>query len=165
MIREYSLDLGRNDPSIQSRIALAQLEEALSDRYSFTLPSLDGKSVSLKDLRGNVLLLHFWATWCGPCRAEKPILENVYRDLKDKGFMLLAITDEDPAVVRRYLNQSRIGLPILIDRSRSVFDHYGIEGIPKTLIINRQGRIMARPITISGEGVLRKLLASAGVTP
>ena len=105
LIREYGLNLGQNDPSIQARIALAQLDAALSDRYSFTLPSLDGQSTSLKDLRGKVVLLNFWATWCGPCRAEKPILQKVYGDLKEKGFMLLAITDEDPAIVRRFVNE------------------------------------------------------------
>ncbi|MGO9270817.1 MAG: TlpA disulfide reductase family protein [Terriglobia bacterium] len=97
LIREYGLNLGQNDPSMQARIALAQLDEALSDRYSFTLPSLGGTSTRLEDLRGKVVLINFWATWCGPCRAENPILQKVYSDLKDKGFVLLAITDEDPA--------------------------------------------------------------------
>jgi peroxiredoxin len=165
VMREYGLNLGQNDPSIQSRIALAQIEEALSDRYSFTLPSPDGTSASLEDLRGKVVLLNFWATWCGPCRAEKPILQNIYRDLKDKGFMLMAITDEDPATVRRFVNEYHITLPVFVDRTRSVFDHYVVEDVPKTIILNRQGRVVARPITIYNEGELRKALAAAGVTP
>jgi thiol-disulfide isomerase/thioredoxin len=165
LIREYGLPLGVNDPSIQARIALARLEEALSDSYSFTLPSLDGTSLRLKDLRGKVVLLNFWATWCGPCRAEKPILQKVYGDLKEKGFMLLAITDEDPAIVRRFASEYHIALPVFIDRRRAVFDHYLIEGIPKTIILNRRGRAVARPVTISDEGELRKVLAAAGVKP
>ena len=165
LIREYGLNLGQNDPSIQSRIALAQLEEALSDRYSFTLPALDGASASLKDLRGKVVLLNFWATWCGPCRAEKPHPAKHLPRLKDKGFMLMAITDEDPATVRRFVNEYHITLPVFVDRTRSVFDHYVIEGLPKTIILNRQGRVVARPITISDEGELRKVLAAAGITP
>ncbi len=165
VMRQYGVDFGQNDPSIQARIALAQLEDALSNRYSFTLPSLDGTSTRLKDLRGKVVLLNFWATWCGPCRAEKPILQRVYSELKDKGFMLLAITDEDPAVVRRFVNEYQITLPVSIDRTRTVFDHYLIEGIPKTIILDRQGRAVARPVTVSDEGKLRKLLAAAGVTP
>jgi thiol-disulfide isomerase/thioredoxin len=165
VMRQYGLDLGQDDPSIQARIALAQLEEALSSGYSFTLPSLQGASTRLKDLRGKVVLLNFWATWCGPCRAEKPILQKVYSDLKDKGFMLLAITDEDPAVVRSFVNEYGITLPVLIDRTRGVFDHYAIDGIPKTIILDRQGRPVARPITIADERELRKTLAAAGVTP
>jgi thiol-disulfide isomerase/thioredoxin len=165
LIREFGLNVGQNDPSIQARIALAKLEEALSDRYSFTLRSLDGTGASLKDLRGQVVLLNFWATWCGPCRAEKPILQKVYGDLKDKGFMLLAITDEDATVVRRFVNEFHIALPVFIDRTRSVFDHYVVEGLPKTIILNRQGRVVARPTTIHDEGELRKVLAAAGVTP
>ena len=164
LIREYGLNLGVNDPSIQARIALAQLEEALSDNYSFTLPSLAGTNLRLKDLRGKVVLLNFWATWCGPCRAEKPILQKVYGELKDRGFMLLAITDEDPDVVRRFASEYHITLPVLIDRRRTVFDHYLIQGIPKTIILNRKGRAVARPITISDEVELRKMLIAAGVT-
>ena len=165
VMRQYGLHLGQDDPSIQARIALGELEDVLSDRYTFALPSLDGTSIHLDDLRGKVVLLNFWATWCGPCRAEKPILQKVYRDLQNKGFMLLAITDEDPAVVRRFVNQNSITLPVLVDRTRTVFDHYLVEGIPKTIILNRQGRAVARPITISDEVELRKLLAAAGVTP
>jgi peroxiredoxin len=163
LIREYRLDLGRNDPSIQSRIALLQLDEALSKTYSFTLPSLDSKRVSLRDLRGQVVLLNFWATWCGPCRSEKPILEKIYRDLKHRGFMVLAITDEDPSVVQPFVDKSKLGIPVLIDRERGVFDHYGIEGIPRTVILDRQGRPTARPITVSDEDQLWKLIASARV--
>jgi len=165
LIREYGLRLGENDPSIQARIALAQLEETLSDGYSFTLPSVDGTILRLKELRGKVVLLNFWATWCGPCRAEKPILQKVYDELKDKGFMILAITDEDPAVVRRFAGEYHITVPVIIDRRRTVFDHYLIEGIPKTIILNRQGRAVARPVTITDEAQLRKVLAAAGVTP
>jgi peroxiredoxin len=165
VMRQYGLHFGQDDPSIQARVALGELEDALSDRYSFSLPSLDGTSIRLRDLRGKVVLLNFWATWCGPCRAEKPILQSVYRDLKNRGFMLLAITDEDPAVVRRFVNQYGINVPVLIDRTRAVFDHYLVEGIPKTIILNGQGRAVARPITISDEGELRKVLAAAGVTP
>ena len=110
-------------------------------------------------------MLNFWATWCGACRAEEPILENVYRALRDKGFMLLAITDEDPAIVRRFAKQFKMDLPVLIDRTRAVFNHYVVEGLPVSIILNRQGRLAARPAMISDEEGLRKLLASAGVTP
>jgi peroxiredoxin len=165
VMRQYGFELGQNDPSIQARVALAQLEQVLSDRYTFTLPSLDGTSTRLNDLRGKVVLLNFWATWCGPCRAEKPILQKVYGDLKEKGLVLLAITDEDPATVRHFVNEYHLTLPVFIDRTRTVFDHYLVEGIPKTIILDRRGRAVAWPITISDEGELRRALAAAGVTP
>jgi len=165
MVRDYGIPLGPNDASLQVRIALLGFEQAQGGRYSFTLPSLDGKAVTLKELRGKVVLLNFWATWCGPCRGEKPILEKVYRDLKDKGFIVLAITDEDPGVVQGFAKQFKIGIPILIDRARATFDHYSIQGLPKTIILDRQGKAVAWPILISDELALRKTLASAGVAP
>jgi peroxiredoxin len=93
-----------------------------------------------------------------------PLLENVYRNLKDKGFMLLAITDEDPVIVQRFVKQFKIGLPVLIDRTRIVFDHYGIQALPSTTILDRKGRPTARLNAIS-EGLLRESLTSAGITP
>ena len=124
------------------------------------------------DLRGKVVMLNFWATWCGPCRSEEPILANVYRALKDKGFVLLAITDEEPAIVRRFAKQFKMDLPVLIqlavrrsrDRTRAVFNRYVVEGLPPTIILDRQGRLAAQPPMISDEAGLRKLLASAGIT-
>jgi thiol-disulfide isomerase/thioredoxin len=165
LVRDHRITLGENDASLKVRLALLEFEREQGDRYSFTLPSLDGGIVQLKQLRGKVVLLNFWATWCGPCRGEKPILERVYRDLKDKGFEILAITDEDPAVVRRFVKQFNTTLPIVIDQARSTFDHFNILGLPKTVILDRQGRPTAHPIIISDEAALRKLLAVAGVKP
>ncbi|MCC6393981.1 MAG: TlpA family protein disulfide reductase [Bryobacterales bacterium] len=165
MMRKYGVYAGRSDPSIQSRIALLELEDALAKAYTFTLPLLDGKPIGLAELRGKVVLLNFWATWCGPCREEMPILENVYRQMKDKGVAVLAITDEDPSVVQRFAKEFKMGLPVVIDRTRSTFDHYAIEGLPQTVILDRQGRIAARTSVLSDEASLRKLLASAGATP
>jgi peroxiredoxin len=89
----------------------------------------------------------------------------VYRDLKDKGLVVLAITDEEPTLVARFAKQFDIGIPILIDRARAVFDHYNIQAIPKTVILDRQGRSTARPIIISDEAALLRVLAVVGVAP
>lgn len=168
-IREFgALDLGQEDPSIQSRIALLDLEDSVSRRYDFTLPALDGKSklVRLRDLRGKVVMLNFWATWCGPCRQEMPVLQNVHRELRDRGFMLPAITDEDPAIVRKFIQQfpTMAGVPVAIDQPRRVFEHYGVLGLPASVILDRKGRPTSRPSVIPDEAALRKLLVAAGVS-
>ena len=85
--------------------------------------------------------------------------------MKDKGFTVLAITAEDPSVVRRFVKQTKMKLPVLIDRTRTTFDHYAIEGLPQTVILDRQGRPAAQTSVLSDEASLRKLLASAGMTP
>jgi len=162
-VKAHRIALGPRDASLRARIALLELEDSLSGLYSFTLPALDGGKVSLKNLRGQVVLLNFWATWCGPCRDEKPVLQKLYDDLKHKGLIVLAITDEEAPIVKRFVRESKIGLPILFDQARETFEHYGIQGLPKTIILNRQGRPVAWPLTAIDEAALRTALAAAGL--
>ena len=108
----------------------------------FTLPQLNGEAVSLSSLRGGVVLIEFWATWCGPCRYSTPSLEAVYRRYKDRGVTVLLINQgESPEQVRAWAGK-RFTAPILLDRDGAVGTRYGVAGIPRLLIIDREGRIL-----------------------
>ena len=160
--RQYDLSTGGDNASVRSRDALAQLAELVSTDYDFLLDSLDGKPVTLKGQRGKVVLLNFWATWCPRCREEMPMFEKLYRELGSSGFVLLAVTDEEPDVVRSFIKKNGYTFPILLDPGRVVFDHYRVGGIPATKILDRTGRLRAEVSEIA-EPELRKLLGAAGL--
>jgi cytochrome c-type biogenesis protein len=117
------------------------------DPPDFTLPLLGGSAQSLSSLKGKVLLLNFWATWCGPCRTEMPSMETLYRRLKGKGFELLAVNiGEKSGTVSAFMKSYDYSFPTALDEKGSVASQYGAQAIPASYILDRQGRIVARVI-------------------
>ncbi len=118
----------------------------------FALRDLSGKRVRLADLRGSVVLVNFWATWCPPCREEAPSLARLNSRMTGRNVRLLAVSvDEGGAVaVERFFVQVGIRFPALLDTSGNVARIYGISGIPSTFILDRQGVVRKKvvgPIT------------------
>ena len=109
----------------------------------FTLSDLNGKTVSLQSLRGKVVLLNFWATWCGPCVAEMPHLEKLHREYKNKGVIILGIDDEEAEVAQNYLKQHGYTFNTLIDADKQVSKLYRISAIPQSFFITKDGMIAA----------------------
>jgi cytochrome c biogenesis protein CcmG/thiol:disulfide interchange protein DsbE len=126
----------------------------------FTLPALDGKTVALHDLRGKVVLLNFWATWCAPCKAEMPAMQRVYADEKGRGLVVLAVTVEtNPATVTSFVQRYDLGFAILLDSGAQVSRLYRIQGTPTSFFIDRHGVI--RSVVVGGpmsEGLIRSKL-------
>ena len=111
----------------------------------FTLAVLDGTSIKLSDMKGKAVFLNFWATWCGPCKAEMPSMEAVYRQLKDRGFEILAVNiQEDPETVRAFMQDNKLRFTVAMDSSGSVGIQYGIQAIPTTYIIDKRGLVVSR---------------------
>jgi thiol-disulfide isomerase/thioredoxin len=116
---------------------------------AFTLHDMDGEAHALKDYRGKVVMINFWATWCPPCRREIPSMEAVYQSLADEGFVVLAVNEwETPDQVFPYIGQLDVfpSFPILFDRDGKLSEAYGIKGLPTTVLVDRQGRIVYRAI-------------------
>ncbi len=108
----------------------------------FTLQTLDGKSVSLSELRGKVVLVNFWATTCHPCEAEMPTMERVYEQEKGKGFVVLAVTAEPSAeAVRAFVQKYGITFTVLLDRNAKVSREYRVYGTPTSFFVDRRGVI------------------------
>lgn len=109
----------------------------------FTLKDLDGRSHTLTALRGKVVIVNFWATWCPPCRAEMPSMEQLHRELSDEGLVLLAINIEKDGrtVVPRFLASSPHSFPILLDEQEEVQQRYGVYKFPESFIIRKDGII------------------------
>ncbi len=106
----------------------------------FQLTDLDGKSVSLSQYRGKVVLLNFWATWCKPCTTEMPAMQTTYDKLRDKGFVVLAVNElEDDAKVREHIKQYGHTFPVLMDRDNKVANQFGVFGLPVSVFIDEKG--------------------------
>ncbi|NPA92314.1 MAG: TlpA family protein disulfide reductase [Chloroflexi bacterium] len=123
----------------------------------FTLQTLDGKQIALQDLRGQVVVINFWATWCSPCKAEMPAMQQVYDDYHEQGLEILAITVEhDTAAIEAFVQKYALTFPILLDTETTVARLYQVHGTPTTFFVDRQGII--RWVVVGGpmsEGLLR----------
>ncbi len=106
----------------------------------FTLTMADGTSFRLSQHRGKTVLVNFWATWCPPCREEMPALERLYRQHKDRGLVLVAVSiDADSKVVPPYVKASKLTFPIALDPKAEVANKYGVRALPSSFVIDRQG--------------------------
>lgn len=108
----------------------------------FVLPSLDGSEVRLSDLKGKVVLLNFWTTWCPDCVDEMPLLQEAYAEKQADGLVVLAVDlKEDKAKVQRFVDENGLTFTVLLDRKGEVSDRYNVYYIPHTVIIDRDGEI------------------------
>ncbi|MGD1028935.1 TlpA disulfide reductase family protein [Candidatus Binatus soli] len=112
----------------------------------FKLETLDGTTVSLESLRGKVVFLNVWATWCGPCREEMPSMQTLYDDFKgNKDFVMLAASQDTSgrSVVASYVKKNGYHFTILLDPENKISETYDVSGVPETFIIDRKGQIVA----------------------
>ena len=108
----------------------------------FSLTDLEGKSQSLSQYRGKIVLVNFWATWCKPCRTEMPAMQASFDKLHDKGFVVLAVNElEDDARVREYIKLYGYTYPVLMDRDNKVANQFGVFGLPVSVFIDQEGRV------------------------
>lgn len=108
----------------------------------FTLNDINGNKVTLSQFRGKVVILNFWSIWCGPCVAEMPSLDNLYRESKDKGLVVIAIAVDNPEkAVRSFIEEKKLTFLVLLDKDKKVYFKYSLYGIPVTLLIDRKGFI------------------------
>ncbi|MFO0726820.1 MAG: TlpA disulfide reductase family protein [Myxococcota bacterium] len=111
----------------------------------FTLPNVNGEAkLGLADLKGKVVLLDFWATWCPPCVASMPTLERLHRDLSGAGLVVLGVNQEpnDVTTVRSFLKERELSLPVVVD-SGATARAYGVFSFPTSVLIDRDGKVVS----------------------
>ncbi len=113
-----------------------------SDAPDFTLSSLNGPNLRLQEQRGRVVMINFWATWCGPCRVEMPHLAKLYDKYRSAGFTVLAVNiDEDPHKAANLAKQLGMKFPVLLDSEKKVSRLYDLSTMPSTILVDRDGRV------------------------
>lgn len=111
----------------------------------FFLPALDGRVQKLSNYRGRPVLVNLWATWCPPCIAEMPLLNEISRRYAQRGLVVLGIAaDEDRSAVESFVQEHPLGFEVLLDPRGAVGTEYAITGYPETFLIDREGRIFAK---------------------
>lgn len=120
----------------------ANAKDLKGKAQDFTLKSNSGKNVRLSDLRGQVVMLNFWASWCGPCRQEMPLLEQLHKRYQPAGFTLLGVNVEsDPKLADQLLKEIPVSFPILYDTTSKVSEAYDVSAMPSTVFVDCNGNL------------------------
>jgi len=146
----------------------AQVEEGQAtalvgkDAPDFKLNGMDGKPVVMKDQRGSVVVLDFWATWCGPCRQSLPGLNALYKEKREKGMKAFAVDLEEPKETIQPVAAKLIpDLPVLLDEKSEVSKLYGVSGIPQTVVVGKDGRVKKVLVGSGNEANIRAAVEAA----
>jgi peroxiredoxin len=127
----------------------------------FKLKDLDGNEFTLAGARGKVVMLDFWATWCGPCRRELPAIEKIYREYRKAGVIIAGVNDEEAGKIRGFVKKNQYSFPTLVDSNRKIHAAFRVRAIPSVLIIGPDGVITKHFIGGRGETELRAALDQA----
>jgi len=144
--------LGRSESSSATSRSPIRQDQPAPD---FALDDLEGRTVRLSDLRGQVVLVNLWATWCPPCRAEMPDLAALYQTYKGEGFVILGVDDQERAqTVADFMARNPVPYPILLDPDSRVARAYGVSYLPASFLIDRRGVLRA---TLPGQSARVRL--------
>ena len=120
-------------------VSAVELKQPAPD---FTLKALSGKNLKLSEMAGNVVLVNFWASWCGPCREEMPLLNDLHNKYEALGFTVLGVNvEEDINSARGFLKNFPVDFPVLLDSSNKVSKQYQVIAMPTTVVIDRDGNM------------------------
>ncbi|MCW3052913.1 MAG: redoxin protein [Chthonomonadales bacterium] len=130
---------------------------------NFTVRTLTGKKRSLKDFRGKVVMIDFWATWCFPCRLGLPETQKLAKAYQSKGLAVLAISDEDAKTVSPFLRSNHYTFPTYLDAEDKAATTYNIDGIPTVVVIDKRGRLVNYLVGLQDPATIQAALKKAGL--
>jgi cytochrome c biogenesis protein CcmG, thiol:disulfide interchange protein DsbE len=132
-------------------------------KVDFRLPAVDGRTLGPKDFLGQVVVVEFWATWCGPCHLQAKILEPIYRDFKGRKVQFLAANvGEEPDTVKSFLKNKPFPYPVLLDPKDAVASNLGVFALPTLLVVDRKGKVAYFESGLADGDTLREVIKKAG---
>ena len=153
------------DPMLSIADDILVANDADVAKADFTLKDLQGKKYTLSALKGKIVLVNFWATWCQPCRKEMQDLDLIYTHYQQQGLVVLSITNENPFQVNTFLSPLGYHPPVLIDDGGKVAKQFHVDGLPRTFIFDRDGKLVAESIDMRTQRQFFAMLAKAGLQP
>lgn len=141
------------------------LPEVDAPAPDFKLETLDGQSRQISALRGRILIINFWATWCGPCRQEMPLLQATQDQHAGQVLALAVNNAESPQTVKKFVDELGLRMDILLDPEMKVSELYRVRGFPTTIFVDQQGVIRYQHVGVLNQGSLSGYLEALGVKP
>jgi len=163
LARYEHVEVSLDDEQFRAAMAGLEADDRKREHLDFTLKDLSGKSWTFSELRGKVVLVNFWATWCPPCRKEMPDLETLYGRFGSEGLVVLGISDEKAGKVEPFIREREVSFPVLLDPGRKVNEMFVVEGIPKSFVYDREGKLVAQSIDMRTQKQFLQMLAKAGL--
>jgi peroxiredoxin len=165
LVRYKQVTITLDDPLFAKAAQVLVDNEADVQKADFTLKDLHGKKVTLSELRGKIVMVNFWATWCPPCRMEMPDLDKIFTRLEPQGLVILSISDEDGFKVNTFISKNDYHPPVLLDPGDKVHNEFHILGIPKTFLFDRDGKLLGETIDQCTGMQFLKLLSKTDLHP
>jgi peroxiredoxin len=165
LVRYAGVTAALNDPLFAKADQQLTANEADIAKADFTLKDLHNKKWTLSQLRGKIVLVNFWATWCPPCRTEMPDLDAIYTHFQSQGLVVLSISDEDAFKVGSFIAPTGYHPPVLLDPGGAVHKMFHVEGIPETYVFDRDGKLVAVAMDQRTQRQFLAMLATAGLQP
>ena len=163
LVRYERVQASLDDPQFAAAMERLEADDRKREHVEFTLKDLSGKTWTFSELRGKVVLVNFWATWCPPCRKEMPDLETLYERFRSQGLVVLGISDEEQAKVEPFIRERKVTFPVLLDPGRKVNEAFVVEGIPKSFVYDRDGKLVAQSIDMRTQRQFLEMLGKAGL--
>jgi peroxiredoxin len=165
LVRYEGVTTSLADPLYVKATQILAANDADIAKADFSLKDMHNKTVTLSALRGKIVMVNFWATWCPPCRTEMPVLNAIYARFQPQGLVVLGVTDEDPFKVNTFIGQNNYQPTILFDPSGKVHKAFHIEGIPRTFIFDRDGKLLGETIDPGTAKQFLTILAKTDLHP
>ena len=163
LVHYEHVNVSLDDPKFAAAMSRLEADDQHRREVDFTLADLKGKNWTLKDLRGKVVLVHFWASWSRPSWQEMLDLEGLYQRFKKQDLVVLAISSEKLELVANYVKLQKITFPVLLDPEQKVAQLYKIVGAPKSFVYDREGKLVAQAIDVRTQKQLLNMLEQTGL--